>query len=120
LRDLVRGPRSYGEAHSYRGAIIFLDFWLAMGRTGNEGYARAHKLSATDKAAIRDRLGRPRSWTANMWAGKWLACRVWEEAIPAEAPEDRTAWVWLHARGTQMDNRGGWQPVAAPAMISPG
>jgi hypothetical protein len=31
-----------------------------MGRTGNEGYARAQwgKLSVTDKAAIQDRLGR--------------------------------------------------------------
>jgi hypothetical protein len=43
--------------------MSFPEFWLAMGRTGNEGYARAKwgKLSATDKSAIRGRLGRPRS-----------------------------------------------------------
>jgi hypothetical protein len=59
-------------------AISFLQFWVAMGQTGREGYARAQwgKLSATDKAAIRNRLSRPRSWAADMWAGKWLECRV--------------------------------------------
>jgi hypothetical protein len=107
--------------------MSFLEFWQAMGRTGNEGYARAKwgKLSAADKAAIQDRLGRPRSWAADMWAGKWLECRVWEEAVPVTAPVDRSAWVWLHERtpefrawqrdliattghGTPMDDRGGW------------
>jgi hypothetical protein len=59
-----------------------------MGRTGNEGYARAKwgKLSAAEKAAIQERLSRPRSWAADMWAGKWLECRVWEEAAPADRP----------------------------------
>jgi hypothetical protein len=53
-------------------AMSFLQFWVAMGQTGREGYARAQwgKLSTTDKAAIRDRLSRPRSWAADMWAGK--------------------------------------------------
>jgi hypothetical protein len=67
--------------------MSFLQFWLAMGQTGREGYARAQwgKLSATDKAAIRDRLSRPRSWAADMWAGKWLECRVWEETVSTAA-----------------------------------
>jgi hypothetical protein len=105
----------------------FLEFWLAMGQTGREGYARAQwgKLSATDKAAIRDRLSRPRSWAVDMWAGKWLECRVWEEAVPAGAsvrapeqvhirentPEWRYWQRYLAAtkgNGTPVDNRGGW------------
>jgi hypothetical protein len=98
-----------------------------MGRTGNEGYARAKwgKLSAAEKAAIQDRLGRPRSWAADMWAGKWLECRVWEETPPvagsAKRPEqvfiregtpEWRAWqrhlVATTGRGTPMDSRGGW------------
>jgi hypothetical protein len=105
----------------------FLEFWLAMGQTGREGYARTQwrKLSATDKAAIRDRLSRPRSWAVDMWAGKWLECRVWEEAVPARAsvrapeqvhirentPEWRCWQRYLAAtkgKGTPVDNRGGW------------
>jgi hypothetical protein len=67
--------------------MSFLQFWVAMGQTGREGYARAQwgKLSTTDKAAIRDRLSRPRSWAADMWAGTWLRGRCWEEAVPAAA-----------------------------------
>jgi len=102
----------------------FLEFWLAMGQTGREGYARAQwgKLSATDKAAIRDRLSQPRSWAADMWAGKWLECRVWEEAVPAAAHpeqvfirENTPEWrcwqrhlVATKGKGTPVDNRGGW------------
>jgi hypothetical protein len=61
----------------------------------------------------------------DMWAGKWLECRVWEEAPSVAAPIDRSAWVWLHnrtpefrawqrhreateGRDTPTDNRGGW------------
>jgi hypothetical protein len=105
-------------------AMTFLQFWVAMGQTGREGYARAQwsKLSATDKAAIRDRLSRPRSWAADMWAGKWLECRVWEEPVPA-APgpaqvhirENTPEWrcwqrhlVATRGKGTPVDNRGGW------------
>ena len=71
--------------------MSFLQFWVAMGQTGREGYARAQwgKLTATDKAAVRDRLGRPRSWAADMWAGKWLECRVWEETVPTAARPER-------------------------------
>jgi hypothetical protein len=105
-------------------AMSFLQFWVAMGQTGREGYARAQwgKLSATDKAAIRERLSRPRSWAADMWAGKWLECRVWEEAVPAAARpeqvfirENTPEWrcwqrhlVATKGKGTPVDNRGGW------------
>ena len=43
-------------------AMSFLQFWVAMGQTGREGYARAKwgKLTAADKAAVRDRLSRSR------------------------------------------------------------
>ena len=104
--------------------MSFLQFWVAMGQTGREGYARAQwgKLSATDKAAIRNRLSRPRSWAADMWAGKWLECRVWEEAVPAAAHpeqvfirENTPEWrcwqrhlVATKGKGTPVDNRGGW------------
>ena len=42
--------------------MSFAEFWLAMGKTGSEVYARSQwgKLSAADKAAIRDRLSGPR------------------------------------------------------------
>jgi hypothetical protein len=115
-------------------AMSFLQFWVAMGQTGREGYARARwgKLSATDKAAIRERLSRPRSWAADMWAGKWLECRVWEEFVVA--PLARSERVWLHertaewrawqkhlvattGRGTPMDSRGGWNfPSKLPPL----
>jgi hypothetical protein len=105
-------------------AMSFLQFWVAMGQTGREGYARAQwaKLSATDKAAIRERLSRPRSWAADMWAGTWLKGRCWEEAVPAAARpeqvfirENTPEWrcwqrhlVAIKGKGTPVDNRGGW------------
>jgi hypothetical protein len=105
-------------------AMSFLQFWVAMGQTGREGYARAQwgRLSATDKAAIRDRLGRPRSWAADLWAGTWLRGRCWEEAVPATARpeqvfirENTPEWrcwqrhlVATKGKGTPVDNRGGW------------
>ena len=121
-------------ARAVLATMTFLAFWLAMGRTGSEGYARAQwgKLTATDKAAIQDRLGRPRSWAADMWAGKWLECRVWEE--PVTAPTVRSERVWLPerspewrcwqrhllattGRGTPMDSRGGWHfPSKLPPL----
>jgi hypothetical protein len=107
--------------------MSFPEFWLAMGRTGNEGYARAKwgKLSAAEKAAIQERLSHPRSWAADMWAGKWLECRVWEEAAPVTASANRPAQVFVRentpewrawqghllattGRGTPVNNRGGW------------
>src|SRR6516225_5477271 len=104
--------------------MSFLQFWVAMGQTGREGYAKAQwgKLSAADKAAIRKRLSRPRSWAADMWAGKWLECRVWEEAVPAAARpeqvfirENTPEWrcwqrhlVATKGKGTPVDSRGGW------------
>jgi hypothetical protein len=113
-------------------AMTFLEFWLAMGRTGSEGYARAKwsKLSAADKAAIRIRLGRPRSWAADMWAGKWLECRVWEEAGPAERPaqvfirEGTAEWrSWqrhlmaVKGRSSPMNGDGGWWfPTKLPPL----
>jgi hypothetical protein len=101
----------------------FLEFWQAMGRTGPEGYARAQwgKLSAADKAAIQERLSRPRSWAADMWAGKWLECRVWKEAAPVDRPaqvfirEGTAEWrawqrylVATKGKGTPTNNSGGW------------
>jgi len=100
--------------------MSFLQFWVAMGQTGREGYARAQwgKLSAADKAAIRKRLSRPRSWAADMWAGKWLECRVWEEAVPAAARpeqvfirENTPEWrCWQRHLGRSMpvNSQGGW------------
>jgi hypothetical protein len=127
LAGTIVPPNAEPAAREEPSAMGFPEFWLAMGRVGSEGYARAQwaKLSAANKAAIRDRLGRPRSWAADLWAGKWLECRVWEEAVPVTAPVDRSAWVWLHGRtpefrawqrdliattghGTPMDDRGGW------------
>ena len=101
-------------------AMSFLQFWVAMGQTGREGYARAQwrKLSATDKAAIRDRLSRPRSWAADMWAGKWLECRVWEETVSTAARpeqvfirENTPEWrCWQRHLGRSMpvNSQGGW------------
>jgi hypothetical protein len=105
-------------------ATTFLAFWLAIGQTGPEGYARAQwgKLTAADKAAIRERLTRPRSWAADMWAGKWLECRVWEEAVAAptrpeqvhlrEGTAEWRAWqrhlIATRGRGSPTDSRGGW------------
>jgi len=108
-------------------AMSFPEFWLAMGRTGNEGYARAKwgKLSAADKAAIQERLSHPRSWAADMWAGKWLECRVWEETPPVAGSANRPEQVYIRegtpewrawqrhlvattGRGTPVNNRGGW------------
>src|ERR1700750_3430469 len=76
------------------------------------------KLSAADKAAIQDRLGRPRSWAADMWAGKWLECRVWEETVPTAARpgrvfirENTPEWrCWQRHLGHSMpvNSQGGW------------
>jgi hypothetical protein len=107
-------------------AMTFVAFWQAMGRSGSEGYARSEwrKLSAADKAAIRDRLSRPHSWAAGMYAGNWLRDRVWEESV-LPVSTSRPERVWLHerspewrcwqrhlvatrGRGTPMDSRGGW------------
>jgi hypothetical protein len=116
--------------------MTFLAFWIAFGQTGKEGYARAKwgKLTAVDKAAIRDRLSRPRSWAPDMWAGKWLECRVWEEAAPAAArpeqvfirentPEWR-AWqkhlIATRGRGTPVDSRGGWYFPSRLPPLPPG
>jgi hypothetical protein len=123
-RSTAVPPATQPSAELAKPVMTFPEFWLAMGCTGNEGYARTQwrKLSVADKVAIQDRLGRPRSWAADMWAGKWLECRVWEEAAPAAA---RPEQVWLHERtaewrywqrhlvattglGTPMDSRGGW------------
>jgi hypothetical protein len=101
-------------------AMSFLQFWVAMGQTGHEGYARAQwgRLTATDKAAIRDRLGRPRSWATDMWAGTWLKGRCWEEAVPAAARleqvfirENTPEWrCWQRHLGRSMpvNSQGGW------------
>src|SRR6516164_537881 len=101
-------------------AMSFLQFWVAMGQTGREGYARAQwgKLSATDKAAIRDRLSRPQSWAADMWAGTWLKGRCWEETVPTAArpeqvfirentPEWR-CWQRHLGRSIPVNSQGGW------------
>jgi hypothetical protein len=115
--------------------MTFPEFYLAMGRAGKENYARSEwrKLSAVDKAAIRDRLRRPHSWAAGMYAGNWLRDRVWEEAVPA--PTARPERVWLHestaewrcwqrhlevtkGRGTPKDSRGGWHfPSRLPPLL---
>jgi hypothetical protein len=105
-------------------AMSFLQFWVAMGQTGREGYARAQwgKLSATDKAAIRNRLSRPRSWAPDLWAGTWLKGRCWEEAVPATARpeqvfirENTPEWrcwqrhlVATKGKGTPVNSQGGW------------
>jgi hypothetical protein len=71
------------------GVISFQEFWLAAGRKGHEGFARGEwrKLSASDKAAISDRLQRDgRLSLRNLWAGTWLRDRVWDEA-PLPEPE---------------------------------
>jgi hypothetical protein len=117
-------PATQPSAVPAKPAMFFLEFWLAMGQTGREGYARAQwgRLTATDKVAIRDRLGRPRSWATDMWAGKWLECRVWEETVPAavrpeqvfvreNTPEWR-CWqrhlVATKGKGTPVNSQGGW------------
>ena len=112
-------------------AMSFLQFWVAMGQTGREGYARAQwgKLSATDKAAIRDRLSRPRSWAADMWAGTWLRGRCWEEeTVPAatrpeqvfvreNTPEWR-CWQRHLGRSMPVNSQGGWWfPSKLPPLI---
>jgi hypothetical protein len=101
-------------------SMTFLAFWLAIGQTGREGYARAQwgKLTAADKAAIQDRLGRPRSWAADMWAGTWLKGRCWDEAVPAAARpeqvfirENTPEWrCWQRHLGRSMpvNSQGGW------------
>jgi hypothetical protein len=74
------------------GAISFQEFWLAAGRSGHEGFARAEwrKLSASDKASIADRLQRDgQLGLRNLWAGTWLRDRVWEEPTAAVEPDLR-------------------------------
>jgi tetratricopeptide (TPR) repeat protein len=44
-------------------------------------------VNGTDDAY--QRLSRPRSWAADMWAGKWLECRVREEAAPVAGVHPR-------------------------------
>jgi hypothetical protein len=77
--------------------ISFQEFWLASGRRGHEGFARAEwrKLSTADKAAISDRLKRDGMFgLRNLWAGTWLRDRVWEEPPPPAKPE--TDFVFEH------------------------
>jgi hypothetical protein len=77
------------------GAISFQEFWLAAGRSGREGFARGEwrKLSASDKAAISDRLKRDgHLGLRNLWAGTWLRDRVWEEP-PAPIEPDTPRYV---------------------------
>ena len=101
--------------------LSFLEFWVAIGQTGIEGYARSQwaKLTVADKAAIRDWLSRPRSWAADMWAGKWLECRVWEEAVPAPSGRPEQVFIrentpewrcWQRHLGRSMpvNSQGGW------------
>jgi Helix-turn-helix domain len=97
----TRGPPSeVSEAPVVDGEIItevisFQEFWLAAGRRGHEGFARAEwrKLSATDKAAISDRLRRDgQLGLRNLWAGTWLRDRVWEEPAPSP-PEPKPRFV---------------------------
>ena len=74
-----------------------------------------------------------------MWAGKWLECRVWEEAVPAAARpeqvfirENTPEWrcwqrhlVATKGKGTPVDNRGGWwfpsrlPPLTTDAEVPP-
>ena len=115
-------PASLAEAAAEpaKPAMSFSEFWLAMGQTGREGYARAQwgKLSVPDKAAIRGRLSRPWSWAPDLWAGTWLKGRCWEEAVPATArpeqvfirentPEWR-CWQRHLGRSMPMNSQGGW------------
>jgi hypothetical protein len=65
-----------------------------------------------------------------MWAGKWLECRVWEEAVPVAASANRPEQVfirentpewraWQRHLGRRMpvDNRGGWHfPSKLPPL----
>jgi Helix-turn-helix domain len=80
------------------GLMSFQEFWLAAGRRGHEGFARAQwrKLSFEDKAAITDRLQRDGGCALrDLWAGVWLRDRVWkEQALPpprqTEQPDELT------------------------------
>jgi hypothetical protein len=68
------------------GEMTFAEFWLASGRRGDEGWARAvwRKLSSDDRFSIRQRLDRDgRLDMRRMYAGGWLRERMWEE--PARA-----------------------------------
>jgi hypothetical protein len=134
LAGTIVPPNAEPAAREEPPAMGLSEFWLAMGRVGSEGYARAQwaKLSAADKAAIRDRLGRPRSWAADLWAGKWLECRVWEEAAPAtvavpvqvhirEGTPEWRAWQRHLGRSIPVDNRGGWLfPSKLPPLAPEG
>ena len=103
-----------------------------MGRAGKENYARSEwrKLSAADKAAIRDRLSRTHSWAAGMYAGNWLRDRIWEEPVPAPTERPERAWIrkdspewraWERHLGRSMptDSRGGWEVASRlPPLLS--
>ena len=61
------------------GEISFQEFWMATGRRGNEGFARAQwrKLTVADRNAIADLLDRDgRLSIGNLWAGVWLRDRL--------------------------------------------
>jgi hypothetical protein len=78
-------------------------------------------------------MDRPRSCAADMWVGKWLECRVWEEPVEAarvrpervhigeNTPEWR-AWQPHLGRSMPLDKQGGgiFPTGCRPAMISPG
>ena len=119
-------------------AWTFAEFWLAMGRRGAEGFARAEwrKLGELDKVAIKRRLQRPGGRGRGIWAGTFLKDRVWEEAEaddpvlsimatmaaapaaghgrdiynPAGSPELRAWERHYRAQGRSMptDKHGGW------------
>jgi hypothetical protein len=135
--DTAQASAPQPDVEPAKPVMTFREFWIAFGQTGKEGYARAKwgRLSPGDKAAIRDRLRGPRSWAPDMWAGKWLECRVWEEP---EAPTNRPAQVHIRensaewrawqkhliatrGRGTPTDSRGGWHfPSRLPPLPCPG
>jgi hypothetical protein len=74
------------------GEISFQEFWMATGRRGPEGFARAEwrKLTTADKAAIADQLRRDgRLSVRDLWAGGWLRDRVWED-YPDDDAEDES------------------------------
>ena len=130
--DTARAPAPQPNGEHAKPVMTFHEFWFAFGQTGKEGYARAKwgRLSPSDKAAIQDRLSRPRSWAPDMWAGKWLECRVWEEP---EAPTNRPAqvhirensaewraWIRHLGRSVPVDSRGGWHfPSRLPPLPCP-
>jgi len=116
----VEQPETVKPVEPTKPEMSFLQFWLAFGQTGREGYARAQwrKLSPADKAAIQNWLSRPRSRTPDTWAGTWLNGRCWEEAVPTVARpeqvfirENTPEWrCWQRHLGRSMpvNSQGGW------------